>query len=139
MSDLSGPPDTRPPSKPPTTPPPTKALLVPGLLAEADEVLKPPARRDVPLAAVGPDGPGFTLPATPPPPRFAVIGPREPKVGDEVLVVALGEPEPIDDWRYTVPRFAEGEHRLVGRVGGPDEVEAEALARIVCSLYACKP
>lgn len=118
MSDESGPPDTRPPSKPPTNPPPPKPSYAGHQL---------PARQVThSQAAVGdhddchPGGPGFTTPQPLGPPRFAVIshgrGGGPPQVGDEVLVIPLGEPEPVDDWRYTVPRFAEGEHRLVGQV-----------------------
>lgn len=98
---------THPPAGPSTPPPPSgpKALTVPDLLAEADAVLsQTPARRDRFSAAVGADaiartggsGPFFTLPLTPP-----------------------------------VPRFAEGEDRLVGRVGPLDEAEAEAMARLI--------
>lgn len=120
------PPDSPPPSKPPTTPPPkpptSDATYADALLDEVDLLLadfKPPVRQDFSLAAVGPDGPGplFTLPATPRPPRFAVIshgrGGEPPQVGDEVLVIPLGEPEPVGDKRFSV-RLVEGQYRLDG-------------------------
>lgn len=73
----------------------------------------------------------FALPAIPTVPSFdngpsfAVIssgrGGRPPQVGDQVLVIALGPPEPVGDerWTFPVPYFAEGRHRLVGRVSQP--------------------
>jgi hypothetical protein len=130
MSDPSGPPDTRPPNKPPTTPPPPPppaSLIAPDLLSEADAVLadalfaqadllladlEHPAHRDRISAAVGAEAIART---GGPGPFFALPATPQP------------------------PRFDEGEHRLVGRVGGPDEADAEVLARILRALYACNP
>jgi hypothetical protein len=144
MSDPAGPPDTRPPNKPPTTPPPkpptSDATYADALLDEVDRLLadlKNPARQDFSLAAVGPDGPAETTrptsgeersPRSPVAPATAAregAGSHIPGPGD-----SFSTPQPLGP-----PRFGEGERRLVGRVGDPDEVEAEVLARIIRALH----
>jgi hypothetical protein len=109
MSDPAGPPDTRPPTKPPTTPPPkpptNDATYADALLDEVDLLL---------ADFKPPARQDFSL---------AAVGPDGP--GPFFTLPATPRP----------PRFDEGEHRLVGRVGGPDEAEAEALARILRALH----
>jgi hypothetical protein len=110
MSDPSGPPDTRPPNKPPGNPPPPSpppsadAWVDPtyadALLDEVDRLLadlKLPARRDPSSSAAV----GASAIATTDGPGFTT-------------------PQPLGP-----PRFAEGEHRLVGHVGPPAEASGK--------------
>lgn len=127
----SGPQDNRPPSKPPTFPPPP-----PPPPSGAGHM--PPARRD-PIDARSQEStvvattgwPGQTTRPTSGEertPRSAAAPATAAREGDPTPGASFRTPQPLGP-----PRFAEGEHRLVGRVGPLPEAEAEIYARLIAA------